>query len=317
MSLIIKNTRKIFDISENWGREFGFSHCHKPTPFLLNKETLRVYYGLRDKNNRTKISFVDIDTELMKIKYVHRDIVLDLGALGTFDDAGVQVCSVVRVSDNEVYMYYFGWNTSTTVPSRNALGLAISYDNGTTFKRLYEGPILERYKDEPYYVGASDIKYEDGCWRMWYDSGKGFKVVDGRAEYLVHIKYAESNNGIDWIKKNVVCIEPNENEAVVRPSVIKINGKYIMFYSYRDIDGFRVDKNKTYKFGYAESSDGIFWIRKDQNLQIKDLPQEDSWDSQMRAYPYVLRINDMYYILYNGNGFGKTGFGIAEIEYGE
>jgi len=38
-------------------------------------------------------------------------------------------------------MYFIGWNPSTTVHTRNAIGLAISDDNGQTFTRAYEGAV--------------------------------------------------------------------------------------------------------------------------------------------------------------------------------
>jgi hypothetical protein len=34
----------------------------------------------------------------------------------------------------------------------------------------------------------------------------------------------------------------------------------------------------------------------------------------MTCYPSVLAINDRIVMIYNGNGFGQTGFGYAELE---
>lgn len=304
----------IFDIANDWGKEFGYTHCHKPTPILIDDDTIRVYYGLRGTLNRTRVSFVDLNARDLSVKYVHKEIVLDIGKLGTFDDAGAQVCSVVRVDANTIYMYYIGWNTSTTVPSRNSLGLAVSYDNGVHFERMYEGPILERYLNEPYHVGASDIKHIDGQWKMWYNSGNGFVVIDGKPEYTLHIKYATSKDGIIWERQNIVCIEKAyESEIIGRPSVILREGKYQMYYSRRDLVGFRTDKNKSYKMGYAESFDGINWERKDNMPSIEISEKVEDWDSQMIAYPYVIDVHGKLIAFYNGNAFGKTGFGAAVL----
>ena len=304
----------IFDVSQDWGKLEGYSHCHKPTPLWMGNDVIRVYYGLRDSNNRTKVSFVDISAIDFSVLYVHKGIVLDLGELGTFDDVGAQVTSVVRIDTNTVYMYYIGWNTSTTVPARNALGLAVSTDNGYTFERMFQGPILERYKEEAFHVGASDIKKYDGCWKMWYNSGMGFTVVDGRPEYHVHIKYAESQNGIDWHRKNIVCIEPNsDTEVVVRPSVIYRKGKYAMFYSYRSIKDFRENKENSYRLGYAESCDGKTWKRMDEKYPLNVSSIETDWDGQMIAYLYDMEVGNKLVVFYNGNGFGRTGFGCATL----
>ncbi|MFB6340649.1 hypothetical protein ACE1ET_02950 [Saccharicrinis sp. FJH62] len=291
---------------------FDFSHCHKPTPFLLDEETIRLYFGVRDRNNKTRTTFIDLNKNNLKdIKYIHNRPVLDLGKIGTFDDSGAQVCSVVRNS-NEVYLYYIGWNTSTTVPSRNALGLARSVDNGFSFERVFEGPILERYQNEPYHIGASDIIKLGSEWRMWYNSGQGFKFVNGKPEYTLYIKYASSHNGIDWIRHNINCIVPlDEHEIIGRPSVILHKGKYMMWYSRRSIMDFRTDKNASYRAGYAESSDGIEWQRKDKEVGINIADTNGVWDSEMLAYPYVIEINGTLTMFYNGNGFGESGVGYA------
>ena len=37
----------------------------------------------------------------------------------------------------------------------------------------------------------------------------------------------------------------------------------------------------------------------------------ESWDSKAVTYPYVFQHRDRRYMLFNGNEFGKTGFGMA------
>ena len=38
------------------------------------------------------------------------------------------------------------------------------------------------------------------------------------------------------------------------------------------------------------------------------------WDSDMMCYPHLCSVNEKIYLLYNGNNFGKTGFGLAVLE---
>ncbi len=296
---------------------FDVSHCHKPTPLFIDNNTLRVYFGVRDGNGKTRTTFVDVDPkDPGKVIYIHDKPVLDLGKIGAFDDSGVNVCSLVR-KDDLVYMYFIGWNPSTTVHTRNSIGLAVSHDNGLTFTRLYDGSVLDRSKDEPYYTGAVDVLFENGSWQMWYTSGTEWKMINGKPEIYYHIKYATSENGIDWIRNNVSCIIPSTPlEATARPSVIKdvVDGKdiYRMWYSRRDLLDFRTDSKHDYRAGYAESADGINWKRMDESTGIDVSPE--GWDSLAIAYPYVIRIYGKLIMLYNGNGFGKTGFGYAVEE---
>lgn len=289
--------------------EFAYSHCHKPTPLIID-ERIRVYFGVRDRSGKTRTTYVDLDKRNpSRVVYEHDQPVLDLGKIGTFDDSGANVCSVVR-HEGRIHMYYIGWNPGTTVATRNAIGLAISEDNGNTFKRAYDGPILDRNKDEPYYTGAVDVRLSGGLWQMWYTSGTQWKMIDGKPEIWYHIKYAHSNNGIDWERDNVLCIPPvNEFEATARPSVLYLNDGYRMWYSRRSIVGFRNNPEAQYRAGYAESADGIAWKRLDDFAGIDVSP--GGWDSEAIAYPYVIDAGDELLMFYNGNGFGKSGFGYA------
>ena len=40
----------------------------------------------------------------------------------------------------------------------------------------------------------------------------------------------------------------------------------------------------------------------------------EGWDSEMICYPYVFEHRGRFFMLYNGNGYGKTGFGVAVLE---
>lgn len=302
----------LYNVSQRY--EWAYSHCHKPTPLLVENGTLRVYFGVRDRKNITRTTFVDLDiSDLLNIRvnYIHDRPVLDVGKIGAFDDSGANVCSLVRNRGGSIYMYFIGWNPSSTVHTRNSIGLAVSNDNGWTFERLYDGPILDRNKEEPYYTGAVDVLLHEGKYRMWYTSGSQWKIINGKPEICYHIKHAESIDGIDWIRENINCIKPDDfHEVTARPSVIYDVDRYRMWYSKRRIDNFRVDPAKGYRGGYAESFDGIVWRRDDPMFGL-ELGAENQWDSLEIAYPYVRRFGLRYLMLYNGNGFGKTGFGYA------
>ena len=292
---------------------FDISHCHKPTPLIIDESTIRVYFGVRDLNNNTRTTFIDVDIDNpQQIKYIHDKPVIDLGKIGAFDDSGANVSSVVRNGD-EVYMYFIGWNPSTTVHTRNSIGLAISKDNGFSFTRPYDGAVLDRTKNEPYYTGAVDVVKEGDLWKIWYTSGSEWKMINGKPEIFYHIKYAISTNGIDWIRDGITSIPPSDEfEATARPSVIKDNGIYKMWYSKRNLVDFRTNPKNDYRAGYAESEDGIHWIRMDEKLGF-DI-SDNGWDSEAIAYPYVIKVKDNFIMFYNGNGFGKTGFGYASFE---
>jgi len=293
--------------------DLAYSHTHKPKPLLINENILRIYFGIRDKQSRTRTTFIDVDpNDLKKIIYEHPKPVLDLGPIGAFDDSGANVSCVLK-NGSDIYMYYIGWNPSTTVHTRNSIGLVISHDKGITFKRQWYGPILDRNMEEPFYTGAVFVMKEGEIWKMWYTSGTEWKEISNKLEICYRIKYVESSDGIHWNRKNVSCINPKHDlEAIASPAVIKVNRIYKMWYCYRNIDNFRNDKEKGYKIGYAESKDGIKWNRLDQEMDLK--PSNYGWDSKMVAYPAVFELKGTLYMIYNGNDFGASGFGYAVLE---
>lgn len=144
------------------------SHAQCPTPLRIDDDTIRIYYGSRDAQNRTLPAFIDVDAQQpARIVDMHKEPVMDLGALGAFDDSGVMPSCVLRV-DGRVLLYYAGWNTSTTVPYRISIGLAASDDGGRTFERVFDGPILERCAREPHFCSTPFVLCDGKRFRMWY-----------------------------------------------------------------------------------------------------------------------------------------------------
>ena len=292
--------------------DWQMSHAQLPIVDRIN-DVLRIYYGTRDVFNRTVTTYIEVEADNpQNILYVHDKPVLGLGELGAFDDSGAMPSWIVN-HEGPKYLYYIGWNTGVTVPYRNSIGLAVSHDGGQTFTKLYKGPIVDRTKTEPHFCAAPCVLIENGTWRMWYLSCVKWEIYKNVAEPFYHIKYAESTDGINWDRQGIVCIDfksPDE-AGIVRSSVIRENGIYKMWYSYRGFKDYRTSKEHSYRIGYAESDDGIRWERKDDLVGID--VSETGWDSEMIAYPYVYKHKGKKYMIYNGNGFGKSGFGYAVL----
>ena len=285
-------------------------HAQLPTPHLVSEERLRIYFSSRDEQGRSRIGVVEVDPDQpAAMQALHHSPVLDLGRRGTFDDSGVMPSSLVDAG-GRLHLYYVGWTRGVSVPYGNAIGLAISTDAGTTFTRAFEGPVVDRDRDEPFSTLTCSVLRESGTWRMWYTSTTGWIDVRGVFEPIYVIKYAESEDGVAWRRENVTCIEPRSPlEANGRPWVLRDGATYRMWYSYRGVDGYRDDPNNSYRIGYAESSDGLSWQRRDEVVGIE--LSESGWDSEMIAYPSIYEHRDTKHLLYNGNGFGASGIGHA------
>ncbi|HVX25470.1 MAG TPA: hypothetical protein VHB70_03955 [Parafilimonas sp.] len=292
-------------------------HSHASIPFATfkNANELRIYFSSRNTHGKSLPFFVDVDLkDPSKLKYVQRKPLMELGRLGTFDDSGIMPSCIVE-SDGSLYMYYIGWNPQITVSYRLSIGLAISRDGGETFLRYSIGPICDRNIDEPYFNTAPFVLKEEDTWRMWYISCTDWKIINNYPEPVYHIKYAESNDGINWRREGIVCIDYDDfAEALGRPTVFKEGDVYRMYFSYRRITDYRTNRSCSYRLGYAESKDGINWQKKNDEVDIYTSESPNDWDYQMIEYCHVLNCRDSQYMFYNGNGFGKSGFGYAKAE---
>ncbi|MCW1147854.1 hypothetical protein [Flavobacterium lacisediminis] len=298
----------------NVNGQFDWNKSHAQVPVVdLLEDRIRVYYSTRDVSGRSNVSYIEVEkNNPKKIIYEHTAPLFELGNLGSFDDSGIMPSSIITVG-NKKYLYYIGWTTRGTVPFQNAVGLAISDDGGKVFKKLSEGPIISVNFIEPYFSGTSFVTLEDDTFKMWYLSCIKWERFDGKPEPVYNIKYAESLDGITWNQTGKVAIELNDDEGgLVSAAVIKEDGKYKMWFGKRKKSDYRNNITNSYKIGYAESLNGKDWVRKDDKAGI-DISSE-GWDSEMISYPYVFKNDNNLIMLYNGNGFGKTGFGYAVWE---
>jgi hypothetical protein len=278
--------------------EWARSHAALPVPEERDDQTVRVYFAARDERGRSRIGHVD-DVFGPQPQYSSEPS-LDLGPLGAFDDSGVTTGCVVRNGDAR-FLYYSGWSLGVTVPFYFYVGCAVSIDNGP-FERVSSAPILERSDADPYLTASPWVLLEGERWRMWYVSCTGWSEVDGAPRHSYLIKYAESSDGVEWVRPNHVCIGfADESEyAFGRPCVLWERGRYRMWYSVR---------GRAYRLGYAESEDGLEWVRRDDLVQLEG--NSEDWDAEMQAYPVVFDHGGLRRMLWNGNGYGQTGIGHA------
>jgi hypothetical protein len=283
-------------------RAWLVSHAAMPIAERLHGDLYRVYVSARDAANRAHIGTCLVEVgEDCRVRDVAEAPCLAPGALGTFDDSGVTGACVVDAGDAK-YLYYSGWSRGVTVPFYLAIGLAVSRDGGRTYERLSEAPILDRDAVDPYLTASPCVRREGATWRMWYVSGSRWALEEGQPKHYYHIKYAESADGVRWKRSGIVCIDyaSAEEHALARPTVIKDGRTYRMWFAAR---------GDRYRLAYAESTDGIAWRRDDAAVGLS--LSDGGWDSEMMTYPFVFEHGRRAYMLYNGNGYGRSGLGYA------
>lgn len=307
---------KIFDPrdfkNESWMQEFAQS----PSALIYEKY-VRVYFCSRlvptpDGQYLSHLSYIDLDrVNLLRIVNICKKPILSLGGYGTFDEFGTNPISVIR-DQNEVRVYYAGWTRCESVPFNAAIGLAISHDGGDTFTRLGKGPVLSYSPDEPFLLGSPRIRKYGDTWYLWYVAGKIWLKMEGGPEPVYKIRMASSDDGINWTKygKDLLESKLGEHECQACPDVIYRDGKYHMFYSYRNSHNYK-NKEGGYRIGYASSVDMVDWMRVDEIAGV--CVSESGWDSEMVSYPHVFVLDGDTYMLYQGNGMGRDGIGLAKL----
>jgi hypothetical protein len=97
-------------------------HASVPVADKVDDRTLRIYFGPRDRQGRTRTTFIDVDIDdPARTLRVHDRPVLDLGRTGTFDDSGAMPSCIVD-QDGVKYLFYIGWNRAVSPSSACSRG---------------------------------------------------------------------------------------------------------------------------------------------------------------------------------------------------
>lgn len=261
------------------------------------------------------IAFVDFDKRF-NVVAVSNKPVIGLGKLGCYDEHGVFPLNVVRTKDR-LLGYIGGWTRRVSVPVDGSIGVATSDDDGLTFHRLGDGPVLTSSAGEPFLIGDPFVQVHDGVFHMWYIFGVCWRryAPESPPDRIYKIGHAVSEDGTAWTKEEARQIigdrlGPDESQAL--PTVFSIDARYHMLFCYRQSFDFRNNKDRGYRIGHAFSDDLHDWSRDDAQLEID--VTEGEWDSEMVCYPHVFEMDGDVYVLYNGNEFGRFGFGLARLE---
>jgi predicted GH43/DUF377 family glycosyl hydrolase len=293
------------DGSQWWAK----SHATCPTPLLLPNGDLRLYMQCRDANGIGRAGFIDVDaTDPNNILGVSSKPCLDIGLPGTFDENGVLPTSVVSLSDGNLLMYYVGFELGKGIRYRLLTGLAISKDGGNHFTRVHQTPVLERSDAELYFRCAAFVLQDQQRFRMWYAGGGAWTYINDKSVPCYDLRHIESADGFTWPATGqiVLPVTDKDEHGFGRPWVIKNEDGYQLFFSVRK------RSLGQYRLAYAESADGLQWMRHDEKLGIDVSPGE--WDGDAIMYSSVIQSGGQTWLFYNGNNFGEGGIGFAKLE---
>lgn len=229
----------------------------------------------------------------------------------TWEGSQINQPRVVMVTPEHWRMYYTGWGFKG-LGTTWAMGIAESFDGGTTWKRLGDKPFMDRGDENSPDGGGACVPMVvrvGDKWMMWYTAGL---VPKGEKSLHIHLCLAYSDDGIHWAKHpgNPVLGDDFSDGAkrnvTSRCYVRHDDGIFRMWYSYAKPD---------YRIGYAESLDGIHWERAPVHTVLDNSPAP-AWDDKMVEYPEVQIVDGVFRLWFCGNGFGSVGYATGKPETG-
>lgn len=299
-----KKIKHVFSPAEE--HPWMLTHAANPFAEQISEHIFRIYFTSRNAASQSHITWADFDaSQDFKLIKIAAEPVVAPGAPGLFDDSGAAMGWLLN-KDGKRLLYYLGWNLKVTVPWLNTIGLAVSNAETGVFEKYSRVPLLDRSEEDPFSISYPAVLFDQGIYRMWYGSNLAWGKEQHEMEHV--FKYAESPDGLHWKRSGRIAVglEHAGEYALSKPMVLKDGDTYRMWYSYR-----ASAKGDTYRIGYAESADGFTWKRMDEKVDL-DVSAE-GWDSEMICYPFVFDYKGKRLMLYNGNGYGRTGFGLAEL----
>lgn len=281
-----------------------YSHAANPLPIHLHDDVFRVFYSGRDQQNRSSVGAVDIDIIRNTIVNEHHDPFFVHGSPGSFYADGVSIGNCYSV-DGITYMLFMGWQNPENRHWRGDIGRLIVQPD-LSLQPEKAGPFMSSDSIDPLSLSYPWVLQNgDHSYKMWYGSTHTWDA--GNKEMIHVINYACSHDGNTWHRQGLALpYKIGVAQAFSRPSVVQNpNGSYEMWFSYRSGSG------ETYRIGYASSLDGNIWHLDLENTGIT--VSLHGWDAEMIEYPFVFDHAGQRFMLYNGNSYGKTGFGLAVL----
>jgi hypothetical protein len=278
------------------------SHAMLPTPLVLT-DHIRVFIACCDSNLRGRIFRVDLDRDDPRhVIAFHVEPVLDLGAPGSFDEHGVNPSQIVE-RDGRLLLYYIGWQrVSAEVPYRLFAALAVSEDGGLSFHKHGGGQILHAAEGERFFRTAPFVFPQVDRWRMLYiGGGQFFDGPAGKRLPNYSLCQVQSTDGYSWDSAlSPPLLDPDRAHGEIgfgRPVLWHEAGRTSLMISLRTENGYALRQA-------VERGGALHWA------DLLDGPSGD-WESAMTCFGAPCRAGDWEYLFYNGDQFGRSGFGLA------
>lgn len=281
------------------------THAANPVALQLNADVFRVFFNGRDAQQRSSIGAIDLDLRSRRVVQKLETPLFTHGPEGSFYSNGISLGNICRINDQNTLLF-MGWGVTTDGRWRGNLG-RLTVNPDSTLRMDHPRPLLVADGKDPISLSYPwGIQDADKNIFMWYGTTHAWDAGNGEMLHIIHA--SSSPDGECWTRHGQVLeYKIGASQAFSRPSVIRNkDGSMEMWVSFR---GGPADP---YRIGYALSEDGKIWDWRPNGAGIS--ASVTGWDSEMIEYPFVFDHEGERWMLYNGNGYGRTGFGLAVWE---
>ncbi|MDH6028037.1 hypothetical protein [Vibrio splendidus] len=283
------------------------SHSANPLPILIGGDLYRVFFNGRNSENKSSLGYFDFNIETLDVVNVCEKEVIKFGDDESYYSHGISIGNDYKDLDGNLYILFMAWQIRGSDHWRGDIG------------RIVVSSLDELYIEDTHnpFIGINDIDKMSLSYPWVYNDGEQYSMIYGstvswkedNGEMLHVLNFAESSNGHQWEQKGLaIPYELGKAQAFSRPTYVKINDKEHLWFSYRSGTG------EKYRIGHSLKSESGLWQLNVENPGIDVSQEKEAWDSEMICYPSILKHKHKTYMFYNGNGFGKSGIGLAVLE---
>ncbi len=232
-----------------------------------------------------------------------------LGVNGTWSANVFSPCVLFNPDSARYEMWFSATPGPQSDPTWRPYSVGFAVSNDGIHWEMHSSPVLSPSPGawDSFTTDAPEVLRENGQYKMWYSSYNGNSLIG-------YLGYATSPDGIHWKKYsgNPIFGPGTAAWEAAGPyscNVVPTRGGYKMWY-----DGYNLSITK-WKIGYAESPDGITWMRDTVNNPVLDVGSTGQWDDVGAGQPTVIRLGDSLYMCYVGSHGGngtRTGLAVSK-----
>jgi hypothetical protein len=206
--------------------------------------------------------------------------------------------------DGRLALLYIGWRRGDeAAPYTLFSGLAFSEDEGRSFEKV-AGPLLGPCTGERLFRTAPFMHREPDGFRLLYIGGDEFTVAEnGRRLPVYSLMELRSQTPWRWEGPGRLLLEPDRRMAEIgfgRPVLYDISGRTVLMLSIRTGSGYTlVETPAEFDAGQRPPFSAVLE------------PPFDDWEAEMTCFGAPCAVGEHDLLFYNGNGFGRTGLGLA------